>query len=126
MRGGFDIPGRTEDAKMFRLHLCLTAATIVSAACSGVGAMSRATFLPLAHAQSAITSGVREAYAGLPGVRIWYVDSGGSGEPVVFMHAATGSVRVWEYQIPPFTQAGYRFIAYDRRGWGRSVIDPTG
>jgi pimeloyl-ACP methyl ester carboxylesterase len=42
------------------------------------------------------------------------------------MHAATGSSRVWDHQIPAFTAAGYRFIAYDRRGWGRSVIALTG
>ena len=42
------------------------------------------------------------------------------------MHAATGSSRVWEHQMPAFTQAGYRVIAHDRRGWGRSVIDPSG
>jgi pimeloyl-ACP methyl ester carboxylesterase len=63
----------------------------------------------------------QEGFADLPGVRIWYADSGGSGIPVVFLHAATGSVRVWENQIKPFTAAGFRFIAYDRRGWGRSV-----
>lgn len=68
----------------------------------------------------------REGYADLPGVRIWYHDSGGSGVPVVFLHAGTGSSRVWEHQIPEFTAAGYRFIAYDRRGWGRSVVDPSG
>jgi pimeloyl-ACP methyl ester carboxylesterase len=67
-----------------------------------------------------------EGYADLPGVRIWYKDTGGSGIPVVFMHAATGSSRVWDYQIPAFTAAGYRFIAYDRRGWGRSEIVATG
>ena len=65
-------------------------------------------------------------YADFPGVRIWYVDAGGSGVPVVFMHAATGSSLVWEHQIPAFTQAGYRVIAYDRRGWGRTLIDPSG
>ena len=69
---------------------------------------------------------LREMYAPLPGVRVFYQDSGGSGVPVVFLHAATGSSRVWEYQIPAFTAAGYRFIAYDRRGWGRSVVDPAG
>jgi pimeloyl-ACP methyl ester carboxylesterase len=69
---------------------------------------------------------MREAAAALPGVRLWYIDSGGSGVPVVFMHAATGSVRNWEYQVTPFTGAGYRFIAFDRRGWGRTVIDPSG
>jgi pimeloyl-ACP methyl ester carboxylesterase len=42
------------------------------------------------------------------------------------MHAATGSCRVWEHQLPVFAQAGLRVIAYDRRGWGRSVIDPSG
>jgi len=68
----------------------------------------------------------RGTYAELPGVRIWYKDTGGRGTPVVFLHAGTGSSRVWEHQIPAFTAAGYRFIAYDRRGWGRSVIDPAG
>jgi pimeloyl-ACP methyl ester carboxylesterase len=68
----------------------------------------------------------RETHADLPGVRLWYHDTGGSGVPVVFLHAATGSSRVWEYQIPAFTARGYRVIAYDRRGFGRSVIDPAG
>jgi pimeloyl-ACP methyl ester carboxylesterase len=54
------------------------------------------------------------------------VDSGGSGVPVVFMHAATGSVRNWEHQVGPLTAAGYRFIAFDRRGWGRTVVEPSG
>ena len=57
---------------------------------------------------------------------MFYRDSGGSGVPVVFLHAATGSSRVWEYQIPVFTAAGYRFIAPDRRGWGRTVVEPAG
>jgi len=69
---------------------------------------------------------VREAFVELPGARIFYQDSGASGTPVVFLHAATGSSRVWEYQIPAFTAAGYRFIAFDRRGWGRTIIDPSG
>ena len=69
---------------------------------------------------------MREAFADLPGARIWYIDSGGSGTPVVFLHPATGSVRVWENQIKAFTSAGFRFIAYDRRGWGRTVVDAAG
>jgi pimeloyl-ACP methyl ester carboxylesterase len=68
----------------------------------------------------------REAYADVPGARIWYRDTGGSGVPVVFLHAATGSSRVWEYQIPAFTKSGFRVIAYDRRGFGRTVIDQAG
>jgi pimeloyl-ACP methyl ester carboxylesterase len=66
-----------------------------------------------------------EGYADLPGVRIFYTDAGGSGIPVVLLHAATGSTRSWEHQVPAFTAAGFRCIAYDRRGWGQSVTDPS-
>jgi pimeloyl-ACP methyl ester carboxylesterase len=69
---------------------------------------------------------VREAHANVPGVRLWYTDSGGDGTAVVFVHAATGSSRVWEHQIPAFTSNGYRVITYDRRGFGRSTPDATG
>jgi len=81
---------------------------------------------PWAGTSAQALSPERETYAELPGVRIWYKDTGGSGVPVVFLHAATGSSRVWEYQLPVFTATGYRVVAYDRRGFGRSVIDPTG
>ena len=66
------------------------------------------------------------SYIDLPGVHLWYIDSGGSGVPVVFMHAASGTCESWEPQLPAFTAAGYRCISYDRRGWGRSRPDPTG
>ncbi len=69
---------------------------------------------------------LKEAYVDVPGARLFYMDSGGNGVPVVFLHAATGSSRVWEYQIPAFTAAGYRVIAFDRRGWGRTTINPAG
>jgi pimeloyl-ACP methyl ester carboxylesterase len=66
-------------------------------------------------------SQARETYAELPGVRLWYKDAGGSGVPVVVLHSNTGSSQNWEHQIPAFTAAGFRLIAYDRRGWGRSM-----
>jgi hypothetical protein len=61
-------------------------------------------------------------YADVPGARPYYIDTGGSGVPVVFMHAATGSSQSWEYRIPAFTAAGYRLIAFDRRGRCRTAI----
>ena len=76
-------------------------------------------------AQAQPSTSAREAYADLPGLRIWYGDTGGNGVPVVFLHAATGSVRVWEHQIPVVAKAGYRFVAYDRRGFGRTVVDSS-
>jgi pimeloyl-ACP methyl ester carboxylesterase len=66
---------------------------------------------------------VHEGYATIPGAKIFYRDTGGSGVPIILLHAATGSSRVWEYQIPAFTSAGYRVIAFDRRGWGRTTLD---
>ena len=69
---------------------------------------------------------IHEAHASINGARIFYIDTGGAGTPVVFLHANTGSSRVWENQIPAFTAAGYRFIAFDRRGWGRTEVDSRG
>ena len=75
--------------------------------------------ISMLHAQSP----VHEAYATVPGARIFYRDTGGNGVPVILLHAATGSSRVWDYQIPAFVAAGYRVIAFDRRGWGRTEIN---
>jgi pimeloyl-ACP methyl ester carboxylesterase len=61
--------------------------------------------------------------AELPGGSLRYQDSGGDGAPVVFLHAGSGSSRMWEHQVAAFTGAGYRFIAYDRRPEGVAVDD---
>ncbi len=65
--------------------------------------------------------------AELPGIRLRYEDSGGEGSgeglPVVFLHAGSGCAQMWEQQIPAFTGAGYRFIAYDRRAEGHAADD---
>ena len=63
-------------------------------------------------------------YVDLPGVRLWCIDSGGSGAPVVLLHANTGNADSWQYNIPGFVKVGYRVIAFDRRGWGRSMANP--
>ena len=62
--------------------------------------------------------------AELPGARIWYEDSGGTGPAVVLLHARTGSAAMWRRQIAAFGRAGYRCLAYDRRQSGRSEVDP--
>jgi pimeloyl-ACP methyl ester carboxylesterase len=63
------------------------------------------------------------AYADLLGVKLWFIDSGGGGTPIVLLHPNTGTVAIWEPQITSFAQAGYRVIAFDRRGWGKSIPD---
>ena len=40
----------------------------------------------------------------------------GTGVPIVFLHAGSGSAALWQGQVDFFAGAGYRAIAYDRRG----------
>lgn len=44
----------------------------------------------------------------------------GEGRPVVFIHGWPLSSAMWEYQMGAVADAGFRAIAYDRRGFGRS------
>ena len=47
-------------------------------------------------------------------------DSGGDGRPVVLIHGWPLSAQAWEPQLAALQAAGYRVVAYDRRGFGRS------
>jgi pimeloyl-ACP methyl ester carboxylesterase len=53
-------------------------------------------------------------------VRLHIQDSGGQGRPVILIHGWPLSGESWKAQIPALTAAGFRVIAYDRRGFGRS------
>ncbi len=52
------------------------------------------------------------------GASLPYWDTGGSGEPLVLMHAFAGSLESWPEQRAAFANAGFRVIAYSRRGVG--------
>ena len=39
----------------------------------------------------------------LPGVDLWYEDTGGSGTPVVFLHASSGATESWVHKLPAST-----------------------
>lgn len=47
----------------------------------------------------------------------------GDGVPVVFLHAGVTDKRMWGPQIKLVADAGYRAIAYDRRGFGETQSD---
>ena len=64
-------------------------------------------------------------YAELPGVKLWFIDTAGAGVPIVLLHPNTGTSAVWDNQTKAFSEAGYRVIAFDRRGWGKSIADPA-
>jgi non-heme chloroperoxidase len=51
---------------------------------------------------------------------IYVGDSGGDGRPVVLIHGWPLSTDSWSEQIPALKDAGYRVVAYDRRGFGKS------
>ncbi|MBB3214220.1 pimeloyl-ACP methyl ester carboxylesterase [Herbaspirillum sp. Sphag1AN] len=53
------------------------------------------------------------------GTEIYYKDWG-HGQPVVFSHGWPLDGDMWEYQMNFLAERGYRVIAYDRRGFGRS------
>ena len=67
----------------------------------------------------------KEGMAEIPGARLGYWDTGGSGETIVFLHPASGSALVWLYQQPVFAKAGYRVIAYSRRNHYNSDVAPA-
>jgi non-heme chloroperoxidase len=52
--------------------------------------------------------------------RLHVDDTGGSGQPVLLIHAWPLSGQAWAPQLPALQEAGYRVITYDRRGFGRS------
>src|ERR1700710_776873 len=54
------------------------------------------------------------------GVEIFYKDWG-SGQPIVFSHGWPLSADDWDAQLLFFLGHGYRVIAHDRRGHGRST-----
>jgi pimeloyl-ACP methyl ester carboxylesterase len=56
-----------------------------------------------------------------------YVETHGpeDGHPVVLLHHGLGSTFSWREQVPALVEAGYRVVAYDRWGYGRSDPRPA-
>ncbi|CAM3840377.1 alpha/beta fold hydrolase [Mucilaginibacter galii] len=59
------------------------------------------------------------------GTEIYYKDWG-TGQPIVFHHGWPLSSDDWDGQMMFFVEKGYRVIAHDRRGHGRSTQTATG
>jgi non-heme chloroperoxidase len=59
------------------------------------------------------------------GIEIFYKDWG-SGQPIVFSHGWPLSADDWDAQLLFFLHRGYRVIAHDRRGHGRSTQTADG
>jgi non-heme chloroperoxidase len=58
-------------------------------------------------------------------IELYYEDHG-SGQPVILIHGYPLDGHSWERQERALLDAGYRTIAYDRRGFGQSSQPTTG
>ncbi len=112
---------------LFRRKALLGGATAVVAAVGAAG--SAAAF---GQAAAAGTSHVDKSthHAGnfvtvKDGTQIFYKDWG-SGKPVVFSHGWPLDADAWDAQMLFLVQHGYRVIAHDRRGHGRSSQSSSG
>lgn len=59
------------------------------------------------------------------GIELYYTDQG-EGQPIVLSHGWPLSTDAWQVELKRFADAGYRAIAHDRRGHGRSAKTYTG
>jgi non-heme chloroperoxidase len=87
-----------------------------TAAAIGVATLSP-SLSKMAQAQPARTTRIRMKDSTNLHVKVW----GESNRvPVVLTHAWPLSADVWDFQAQALSRRGYRVIAYDRRGFGRS------
>jgi pimeloyl-ACP methyl ester carboxylesterase len=84
----------------------------------GLTTLSACVSKPRAPALPAVVTGAIDVGDGwsLP-----YWDTGGTGAPIVLMHAFAGSHESWPDQQTAFADAGFRVIAYSRRGVGATT-----
>src|SRR5262249_140290 len=99
---------------------------MVSKGVRGGRCQTAAGFISLMAALMIVSSGAKGAemsgaFVELPNVKLWVADTDGTGDPVILLHANTGTSDAWQKQLPVLTQAGYRAIAFDRPGRGKSV-----
>jgi pimeloyl-ACP methyl ester carboxylesterase len=100
------------------------AAVTVWAAGWAASAAAQAAADPLAPVPVPPQAPATEGLAQLADAKLWFWDTGGSGEPIVLLHPASGSALIWGYQQPAFARAGYRVISYSRRGYhGSAPLD---
>jgi non-heme chloroperoxidase len=89
---------------------------------AGAGAAAVAAALPLAaRAAPAAAHRTESTFSTREGVQLYYKDWGPrNGQPIVFCHGWPLSSDSWESQMFFLSNHGYRTVAHDRRGHGRS------
>ncbi|MBY5454638.1 alpha/beta hydrolase [Rhizobium leguminosarum] len=100
---------------------------------AGLGVAAVAAILPLSQSASAASKTSSNGKGGVgsgtittkDGTQIFFKDWG-TGQPIVFHHGWPLSSDDWDAQMMFFLEKGYRVIAHDRRGHGRSSQTDSG
>ena len=120
------MPDRDQASFRINRRTVLAGSAAMLAFCAGTtgrGPSAAAQTLadPLAPVPMPPQAPAKEGIAELADSRLWFWDTGGTREPIVLLHPASGSGLIWGYQQPVFAKAGYRVIGYSRRGYINSA-----
>src|SRR3954469_21261426 len=91
----------------------------------GQGRLSIRDYEPLSTFERKHKGPVMSTITTRDGTEIFYKDWG-KGKPIVFHHGWPLSADDWDGQMLFFLERGYRVIAHDRRGHGRSTQAASG
>ena len=110
-----------------RRHFVLNAGTLAAGTVLGAGALAASA--PASAASPSSSNSKKESsmsfFTTKDGTQIFYKDWG-KGQPVWFHHGWPLSSDDWDAQLMYFLNQGFRVIAHDRRGHGRSTQTDTG
>lgn len=110
-----------------RRNFVVNAGTLAAGTLVGAGAMTASA--PAVAAPTSSSTGKKESSMSFittkDGTQIYYKDWG-KGQPIVFHHGWPLSADDWDAQMLFFLNEGFRVIAHDRRGHGRSTQTVTG
>ena len=123
-----DLPhGPLQSDSRRRLIVAGAGAVVASVGLSAFAAPNSAAKKVAAHTTSKQHPGIFDmnTVTTKDGIDIFYKDWG-VGQPIVFSHGWPLSADDWDTQMMFFLNHGYRVIAHDRRGHGRSTQTATG
>jgi len=83
--------------------------------------------MAISHSKSADPAPTNDGYQILQGRRYYWQSYGETQaeHTVLLLHHGLGSVRSWKRQIPALEKQGWRIVAFDRWGYGRSDPRPA-
>jgi len=112
------IAGAADGSNISRRNMLIGSAAALLATTVALPANAQST-TPSAHGSHHTGETSMNTVTTKDGVTIYYKDWG-SGQPIVFSHGWPLSADDWDTQMMFFLSHGYRVIAHDRRGHGRS------